>query len=251
MDNQLIAEYFGKYLDIDLTNSASSVALAVTHRRNAPERGWGYTIPVWIFKLGDRIVISTCEMQAACATNMVPQLCTITSQSLPISELLNLIHHHFPQLRRRHDFVYTCITASLRPFNSSAVRMLTAADIAAFISLSKILYPKIDIACETADITRNITDGIAFGAFAESMMVTRSYAPHIAHLQDSVEELGIDTLDQFRGRGYGKAALFETTRAVLDLHRVPIYRTAAGNLAAQRIAEAVGYSKFADSIELL
>lgn len=252
MNDVRIADYFGRYLGVDLAASTPhELVVAFTPRRDAPECGWGYTVPVWLFRTEHLLVISASATRADEVEQLAGALRTSASSWNTHAEVVRLAESLLPNLRPRHHFVYTSTNALLTPYTSSGVRRLKSDDVDEFIRLSATIYPDIDIECETSDILRNIADGIAFGAFEHMMMVTRSYAPHIAHMQDEVEEIGIDTLTEFRGKGYGKAALFGTTQAVLARARVPIYRTAAGNKRAQWIAEAVGYRKMADSIEFV
>ena len=250
MMNETVKKYFGEYLDTALdTLSGNQVTVLESQRRTKPEKGWGYAVSIWIFVFENKAVIST-------SPEYYQRLSSISRKDLGVDTLLNddlcqeLAGRVSSELRVRRHYVYSCSSPRLKIHLLSECKRMTGADITEFIRFSQEIYPEIDVECETNDIIRNTNDGIAYGVFLNGKMVTRSYAPHIAHMQDRVEEIGVDTHHDFRNKGYGKSALAGTTGAVLNINRVPIYRVSRNNIASQRIVESVGYFKIADSIEI-
>jgi hypothetical protein len=113
------------------------------------------------------------------------------------------------------------------------------------------MWPELDVPCEINDVRRNIEDGIAFGVFKDGDIVSAASAPAITHMQNLVEEPGVETAPRHRGSSYGKAVLSAMTQEVLGLGREPVYRTSVENSASVRLATSVGYKKIADSIEFI
>lgn len=240
------AEYFSTYLGADLLQvNAGEIVVAGSARRLQPEYGWGYTVAAWLFRLGDATVISA---QPALVEPIRREL-DAQRDAHSIDDVMKVLAPALADLNPRRHFVYTANSDSIRRIEAPHVRRMTMNDIDAFIEMSRAIYPEIDVECETTDITRNIADGIAFGAFADGRMVTRCYAPHIAHMQERVEEIGIDTLDGYRKRGFASAALAGSTLATLAIGRLPIYRVNIHNDVSIRLAERVGYQHTAESIE--
>lgn len=251
MMNETVKKYFGEYLDIGLdTLPGNQVEVLESQRRTEPEKGWGYAVPIWAFVFDNKAVIST-------SPEYYQKLSSIPRKGVGVDTLLDddfcqeLAGRVSPELRVRRHYVYSCSSPRLKIHPLSECRQMTGTDTAEFIRFSQEIYPEIDVECETNDIIRNINDGIAYGVFLNGKMVTRSYAPHIAHMQDRVEEIGVDTHHDLRNKGYGRSALSETTGAVLNINRVPICRVSRNNIASQRIVESVGYFKIADSIEVI
>lgn len=141
-----------------------------------------------------------------------------------------------------------CQPERLRAFECEGSRRLELADIPLFVRMNQALYPACDSACLAEDLRRNIQDGIAFGVFQDGVLVGAAEAPVVAHMQDEVEEVGVDTLPGYRGRGYGKTVVSGATKAILELGRVPIYRSSITNEPSLRLASAVGYTKHADKV---
>jgi predicted GNAT family acetyltransferase len=244
--NPNFASYFSTYLGADLQNvKAGEIVVARSTRRMQPEYGWGYTVAAWLFCYGDATMISA-----------QPALVEAVSKALDahhdahnVDAVMQALMPAIANNGTRHHFIYTASDDSVQRITSPQVRCLTMQDIDAFIDMSRAMYPEIDEECERNDITRNIEDGIAFGAFVDGRMVTRCYAPHIAHMQDRVEEIGIDTLETYRNRGFASAALAGSTLATLAIGRLPIYRVSIYNTPSIRIVERVGYRRVAESVE--
>ena len=248
--NETVKKYFGEYLGTDLdTLSGDQVEVLESRRRTTPETGWGYAVPIWVVAFENKAVVST-------SPEYHQRLSSIPRKDLGIDTLLNgvfcqeLAGRVSPELSVHRHYVYSCSSPRLKRYPLSECRKMGLTDVAEFIRFSQEMYPAIDVECETNDITRNIEDGTAYGVFLNGKMITRSYAPHIAHMQDRVEEIGVDTHQDFRNKGYGRSALSETTGAVLNISRVPVYRVSIDNIASQRIVESVGCFKIADSIEM-
>jgi predicted GNAT family acetyltransferase len=53
-------------------------------------------------------------------------------------------------------------------------------------------------------------------------------------------EAGVDTVEEFRGRGYAPAVVAAWARAVRQEGRVPLYSTSWDNLASRSVARKLG-----------
>ncbi|MBN1579482.1 MAG: GNAT family N-acetyltransferase, partial [Anaerolineae bacterium] len=54
----------------------------------------------------------------------------------------------------------------------------------------------------------------------------------------------------YRQRGYATIVVGALLKHLLAVPKVPIWSCAAANIASQRLAESVGYAKFADVVAL-
>ena len=246
--NDVIQRYFWQYLERDLTTvKASEIALVASDRRTKPETGWARAEAVWIHIFDGRVVVSVRpdlasqlnQLLIECSDPnylLLPDWRTKIAQSLGMERIPEVSH------------IFYCLFENLHLFESDGLRRLDMGDASAFVEMKFKMYPKCDAECLTKDIRRNIEDGIAFGVFQNGVLVSAADASLIAHMQDEVEEPGVDTLPDYRRRGYGKAVVSQTTRRILEIGRVPIYRCNARNEPSVRLALAVGYQKHADKV---
>jgi GNAT superfamily N-acetyltransferase len=58
---------------------------------------------------------------------------------------------------------------------------------------------------------------------------------------DSMWQIGIDTIPDYRNRGIGKALVSRLTEALFEADKLPYYSTGTSNIASRRIAISLGY----------
>ncbi|HUT04155.1 MAG TPA: GNAT family N-acetyltransferase [bacterium] len=244
----IVKEYFSAYLCFDVSKAPEGkVVLASCARRAAPEKGWGMAFTVWVHVFDNRAVVS-------CRPDLMGQL-RVAMKAFkspgdllkpPFSRVLSELFGEAYALRTK--CILYCKPEHVKVFDVQGCRAVQLNDMEAFVTMTVERYPGADSPCLRTDITRNIKDGIAYGVFKESKLVSVCDAPAIAHMQDEVEELGFETLPRYTGRGFGKAVVSHATARVLQLGRVPICRTSPSNSGALRILEAVGYTVHAHKI---
>jgi predicted GNAT family acetyltransferase len=77
-----------------------------------------------------------------------------------------------------------------------------------------------------------------FALFQEERIVAYATAEGLV---EDIWGIHPQTLEQHRGKGYGRAVMSAATEHVLSLGKMPYYDAGPDNPAAMRIAEALGY----------
>ena len=90
----------------------------------------------------------------------------------------------------------------------------------------------------------------AYGVFQDRKLVSATDAPDIPYMSDLIVEPGINTLQGYRRRGYGRIAAGAMVDYLLKNGKVPIWSCRASNQASSRLAESIGYVRFADILSL-
>lgn len=246
---KIIDQYFSIYLCYPVFQvRKGEIVVVPCSRRLKEEYGWSHVVTIWIHIFRERAVISV-------RPDLFEPLKKILIKTPEISELYtlewrrkigSLIH---PEKTGDLVHILYCPPERLQLFENPHCRKLQDTDIDLYLKMKLDLYPAVEPNTLIRDIQRNIRDGIAFGVFEDEKLVSIAEAPAIGHMQDFIEELSVDTRPEYRKRGYGKVVVSQTTKAILDIGRIPLYECGFENEASIRLAKAVGYMEYGDIIE--
>jgi hypothetical protein len=248
MLDEPVRTYFETYLGGSLSAlRPGQILVCACERRKAKEEGWGLPFTIWAFVVRDRAIVS-----------VRPDLRDIVARiTHGLKGPRELLQQSFREavgsacdvpFRSWDIDILSCGADGVRLHPCPSCRQMQEDDVGAYLAFKKTVAPNCDAACCRRDILRNIRDGIAYAVFDGPKLVSESSAPHIGFMQDQIEEPGIDTLEAYRRRGYGKSTLSHTTKAIFGLGRVPVYRLSKANVPSLRTATAVGYKRVAEAV---
>ena len=92
--------------------------------------------------------------------------------------------------------------------------------------------------------------GLCVGIFENSKLVSCSDAPGMPYMQETVQEIGVNTLPEYRGRGYASEVCIKCVKSIIKLGKCPIWSTDIDNAASQKLADKVGFVKFAETLAM-
>jgi predicted GNAT family acetyltransferase len=98
---------------------------------------------------------------------------------------------------------------------------------------------------ETADDL--LSEGFVACALKEDMIVSVS---HTSALTKSYVDIGVLTLEKYRGQGLATAAASLVSQKIQDTGQIPVWTTSQGNLTSVRVAEKLGFSEVSRSITI-
>lgn len=132
------------------------------------------------------------------------------------------------------DIFYT-LTVPAAPLHDAAVRLLTVADL-----------PVLDAAPREiqgggfGSIRALLEEGVVAGAIVDGALVaiahTSALTPHHA-------DIGVATLEGWRGRGFATAAASLVAQQVQATERVSVWSTGEDNFASQHVAQKLGFAE--------
>jgi predicted GNAT family acetyltransferase len=70
------------------------------------------------------------------------------------------------------------------------------------------------------------------------------------YMQEFVQEIGIHTLEEYRGKGYARAVCISLIHELLSKNICPLWSTGKDNIASDRLARSIGFEKLADVLSL-
>lgn len=91
-----------------------------------------------------------------------------------------------------------------------------------------------------------IQSHLCCGVYEDGKLVSCTDAPTIPYMSDLVQEIGINTLEEYRKKGYAADACIACINEIIKNGKCPLWSTAKSNTASQRLAERIGFVPFAD-----
>lgn len=86
------------------------------------------------------------------------------------------------------------------------------------------------------------------GVFEDGLLVSCTDAPGMPYMANAVQEIGINTLKEYRGKGFATEACLLAVEQCISQEYCPMWSTSSSNFASQKLAVAVGFKKYADCI---
>lgn len=131
---------------------------------------------------------------------------------------------------------------------NALVRALTIGDYPSFLRFFTMNNPDSNTDW-LFDYFRRITDKrYSYGIMVDNLLVAATDAPDMPYMESEVQEIGINTLAEYRRKGYAKAVCLAAINSLLKRNICPQWSTRAGNVASERLAYSVGFKKLADVI---
>ncbi len=89
-----------------------------------------------------------------------------------------------------------------------------------------------------------------FGIFEKNILVCASDSPSVPFFKESIAEIGINTLKEYRHKGYAKEVCKAHINSLIQRKMVPIWSTERENAASQRLALSLGFKVLAEVSEI-
>lgn len=249
MLDSTLKRYFEVYLDASLSDlDPGHFRVLPSERRSRKEEGWGRIDVIYAFLL-----------DTACVLSVRPDLHKIVEQFVAdlghTDDLLNTDTQHALAVAchlTANIFtvnIFTSSQSAMIMHDAPGCRRMEQRDVQAYLDFQLGLSPNTDRDCCRKDIVRNIQDAIAYAVFDErGAILAASTAGHIGVMQDQIEEPGIATAPEYWRRGFAKATLSHSTRAIFRIGRIAVYRVSDTNIGSIRTAQSVGYHRIAQSV---
>jgi predicted GNAT family acetyltransferase len=88
------------------------------------------------------------------------------------------------------------------------------------------------------------------GIIPDNRLVSATDAPDMPYMRESVQEIGITTLKEYRGKGYARAACISLINELLPRNICPLWSTGENNTASDALAKSIGFEKLADVLTI-
>lgn len=234
--------YIGTQLDIDVSAlTAGDVVVVESDRRLRPEQSYGYIHALYGIWFEDgRIAVSVppgthCDVAKVLATTAKLDDEWLESLRGSIDHVLK--QAGLPQVQNAWDVrLFACNAASVRQWKEGECVRLRDENIppAEGLRLPTHCFP----------------DGIVYGIVETDRVVSVAYAHRTGLMEEKVVDLGVETAETYRRRGYAKTVVSAVTSHMTDLGGEGLYKCNASNVASIATARSVGYELYGNAVIL-
>lgn len=238
-------EYYSKWLGEDevLSQDFSGIKYIYHKGRNEIQYGYGQPFDIYIFVMVDKVIVSygdKAKPHIGILRNSIGACKSIEDLKSTLKTIYgNDVGHNL-------KYVFTG-----KPTNNNVSKVLGMSDYKEY----EIFFKKCNPKCSNIDwlqayFNEMICENLCVGAYEDSILVSCTDAPGMPYMSDEVQEIGINTLPNYRGRGYATIACQGSVNEIIKNGKVPQWSTDITNLASQKLAEKLGFAKLADILTI-
>lgn len=234
-------EYYGHWLGDTtiLTKDFHGIRWLSSPERNRVQEGYGQQFDLYLWVEPGRMVVSYGERLASTVAEIRGILLDVPT----MAEVQQFLRERFGG-KTQHFVKYVFVEA---PEQATSGRLLKDEDYEAYEEFFLANNPN----CKNIDwlwdyFQEMVQAGLCCGVFQGELLLSCTDAPTMPHIPEMVQEIGINTRGEFRGKRYASDAVTTCIRQILKNGKYPQWSTAMSNLPSQKLAERVGFRKLAE-----
>jgi len=226
------------YLTINRGNQ-----LIYTAERNKAQLGYSNHMDIYVWVEPDCVVVSYGDA----TKSRIHELKNLNGNVFEIAEFL----HKLFNCRPTHavKYFYQGETLTLDKEDAKAVT-LTTNHYADFEKFWVSLFPSNNVDWLQVYFEDMVKADFCVGVYADKILVSCADAATMPYMAEQLQEVGINTLEKYRGKGYATIACLQAVENILRSGRYPIWSHSYANTVSRHIAEKIGFVKLADVLTL-
>ncbi len=239
--------YYAEWLDVSPVQFDTPGAVAVpSEKRKRKQAGYSRIFNLYCFVTNQRAIISF----SPDLHERIPILLSALESELSVESLRHAITESFHvSPASTNKYYYTDLPLHVK---TSSARQLLLADFDQYRKFFYAQHPKVekDNAWLREYFVSLTERGYSFGVFVDERIVCATDAPDIPYMSDLIVEPGINTLVDFRRRGFAKSSVGAMIEFLLSRGKVPVWSCGSRNVASARLAVSLGFQQLGTVISL-
>lgn len=242
--SEMTKEYYSRWLGVTsevLDNTG--IIFICSPERDKIQPGYIHAFAVYTYITQNLIIVSYSEK----IYDKIEALKTKLHISMTIDEIIGSIKNCIGN-KVGHNIKF-CYDDLPNNINTSNVKMLTLKDYPKYLEFFKLQHPDANPNNWLEDYFSDmVKQGYCFGIFEENKLVSVTDTPDMPYMENDVQEIGINTLSEYRNKGYAKAVTLSCVQSLIKKGICPQWSCRSSNIGSEKLAYAVGYRKLADVI---
>jgi len=234
-------EYYSKWIGPDhiVHENREKVCFIYSSERNKMQHGYSAPFDLWIWRQPCQTIVSYGYKAASCIDLLKKALLFSADDQMVETEVVRLYGR--PLL---HSIKYVFEKALVHQTNA---RKLSTSDYSQYLALFRENNPNCGDTGWLKDYFDDITSlGLCFGVFDNGILASCTDAPGMPYMSEQVQEIGINTRQAYRQKGYAADACAACVNEILRCGKCPQWSTSIDNRASQKLAAKIGFIKLAD-----
>jgi len=238
---QRMKEYYAAWLDITVDiMDRTGVVLAETEKRKICPRGYPRNLELFSVATAKALLVSF-SRDLDGESHIRDSFGTIADVKAGIALLNDLFKE---RLCRRQAYYFVKSPGNI---DTGGVICLTRESYPDYLSFFLKQNPDASPDGWLEDYFMGLADNRrCYGIYRDHALVCATGAPDMPFMNGAVTELGVDTLAEFRGKGYARAVCTRYIDDALSRDEAPLWTCRHENNASAHLAEQLGFQQFAD-----
>ena len=237
--------YYSKWLGQDgiLNPDWKGVEYVYSEQRNTVQQGYAHRFDIYALCQKDRIVVSYGDRTGNRLDAMKSQI----RDAMPAEEVRRILEKIF-QRNTYDNMKYVFKNMPDIPSDAKALALEDYREYADF-------WRKCNPGCKNTEWLKEYFEEMAqahmcIGMYRDGGIVSCTDAPDMPYMGEQMQEIGINTLREYRGKGYAAMACSKCLQEMAAHHKIPLWSTSADNLASRRLAQKIGSAEYAEVISV-
>lgn len=238
-------QYYSKWLGNEsiLNHDFCGVQFLYSSNRNQTQRGYAEKFDLYIYAQSDRTIVSYGDNVFEKIDEIKKQITLVVSVNR-LKEILTQIFGECPA----HNIKYVFEEI---PEKIGKARPLTFSEYPQYHDF----FIKMNPDCKDTTWLKEyfmdmVKAHLCCGRFSDGILASCSDAPEMPYMSDNVQEIGVNTLEFYRGRGYAADVCIACAKEIIKNEKCPQWSTSWDNIASQKTALKTGFRKMADILTL-
>ncbi|MGL4336341.1 MAG: GNAT family N-acetyltransferase [Turicibacter sp.] len=239
---EMTKRYYAKWLGTDLSVlNEKGVFFVESSEREKPQLGYSQTFKIYAYVNEELIIISYSKE----IINEIENLKSKIKIGIGVQELSNILENAFNvNVFREIKFYFG---NPVNEFKSDGVVKLIEKDYENYLTFFKTQHPNANPDGWLQEYFQDIcVNEFCFGIFKDGKLVSVSDGPDMPYMNEEVQEIGINTLSEYRGSGYGKLVANECIKSIISNNKCPLWSCPVTNTASEKLAYSLGFKKLGD-----
>ena len=239
---EITAKFYSEWVGTDVM-SHKGINFIYSEQRNTVQNGYSMLFDLYIFYQKDSVIISYGKKaleQIDRLKSRITVKSTLDTVKLSLEEVFN------KQVCHNVKYYFNVL-----PQKRTQARVLNDEDYMYYLDF----FSKNNPNCSNMDWLETyfkdmVKKELCCGVFEDDMLVCCSDSPNVPYLADTVCEIGVNTIEDYRRKGYATDVCITSASHIINNGKCPIWSAPSYNEASQRLAEKCGFIKFADVVTI-